>query len=222
MKKMMSGVAVSLAMILLSVPLIYGQDLSKYRNLSLGTSLADVSKLINKKPTDAIVVHQRPALIQQLTWWPARNVDSSLGGEAVQEIRFSFFNDKLYRIAVTYDNASTRGLTPEDMVKAITATYGNATGLAAGEIKDNYGAMVKVLAGWEDSQYSLSLFQSSLSNSFSLVIMMKQLDAQANDASAVAVKLEVQEAPDKELARVKKQADDLETARQKNVETFRP
>jgi hypothetical protein len=222
MKKLMSSVAVSLAMILLSVPLIYGQDLSKYRNLSLGTSLADVSKLINKKPADAIVVHQRPALIQQLTWWPARNVDSSLGGEAVQEIRFSFFNDKLYRIAVTYDNTSTRGLTPEDMAKAITATYGTPTGLAAGQIKDNYGALVKVLAGWEDSQYSLSLFQSSLSNSFGLLIIMKQLDAQADDASAEAVKLEIQEAPDKELARVKKQADDLEAVRQKNVETFRP
>lgn len=221
MKKMMSSVAVAFAMILISVPVIYGQDLSKYRNLSLGTSLADVSKLTNKKPTDAIVVYQRPALIQQLTWWPAQNADSSLGGQDVQQIRFSFFNDKLYRIAVAYDNASTRGLTPEDMMKAMTATYGTASG-SAGEIKDSYGTMVKVLARWEDSQYSLNLFQSSISNEFSLVIIVKALDAQADDASAEAVKLEAQEAPDKELARVKKQADDLETTRQKNVEAFRP
>jgi hypothetical protein len=215
--KIMHGVVVSLMAILTSATSIHAQDLSKYRNLSLGASLADVSKLTNKKPTDAIVVHQRPALIQQLTWWPGY----SLGGEDVQQIRFSFFNDKLYRIVVTYDNASTRGLTPEDMMKAMTATYGTASG-PAGEIKDSYGAMVKVLARWEDSQYSLNLFQSSLSNGFSLVIIVKALDAQADDASAEAVKLEAQDAPDKELARVKKQADDLETTRQKNVEAFRP
>jgi hypothetical protein len=215
--KIIRNAIVSLVAILSSATLIHAQDLSKYRNLSLGTSLADVSKLTNKKPADAIVVHQRPALIQQLTWWPA----PSIGGEDVQQIRFSFFNDKLYRILVTYDNASTRGLTPEDMMKAMTRTYGTASG-SAGEIKDSYGTIVKVLARWEDSQYSLNLFQSSLSDGFSLVIIVKALDAQADDASVEAVKLEAQEAPDKELARVKKQADDLEAARQKNVEAFLP
>ena len=117
-------------------------------------------------------------------------------------------------------NASTRGLTPEDIMKAMTATYGTASG-SAGEIKGSYGATVKGLARWEDSQYSSNLSQSSISNGFSLVIIVKALDAQADDAGAEAMKLETQEAPDKELARVKKRADDLETTRQKNVEAFR-
>ena len=221
MKKMISSVAFALLMILISVPTIHGQDLSKYRNFSFGASLAEVSKLIDKSPTGATVLHQHPILIQQLTWWPPLILDSSLRGENVQEIRFSFLDDKLYKIAVTYDNAFTRGLTVDDIVQAMTAKYGTATGVT-GETRDSYGAIEKVLARWEDSQYSLNLLRSSLSNSFTLVMIAKQLDSQAEDASAEAVKLEKQEAPDKELARAKKQSDDLETERQKNVKAFRP
>jgi hypothetical protein len=219
--KMMTRLVVSLGLVLISAPLIHGQDLSMYRNFSLGTSLVDVSKLIDKKPADAILVHQRPALVQQLTWWPALNVDSSFRGEGVQEIRFSFFDDKLYRIAVTYDNAFTRGLTLEDMVQAMSTKYGITTAVP-GVIRDNYGEMEKVLARWEDLQYTHGLIRSSLSNSFTLVMIAKQLDSQADDANAEAAKLDEREAPEKELARVKKEADDLEAARQKNMKAFQP
>ena len=41
-------------------------------------------------------------------------------------------------------------------------------------------------------------------------------------ASAEAVKLEKEEASQKELTRVKKATDDLEIERQKNAQTFRP
>jgi hypothetical protein len=217
----MRSVLVSFAMILISVSSIYGQDLSTYRNFSLGMSLADVSRLTDKRPTDAIVVHERPVLLQQLTWWPARIANSSLGGEAIQEIRFSFYKGELYKIGVTYDNVSTRGLTPEDMLQAMTLTYGTAAVLT-GEIKDNYGTTEKVLARWEDSHYSLNLFRSSLSNSFRLVMFIKQLNTQAEAASVEAARLAAQEGPAKELARAKQEVDDLETARQKNIKTFHP
>ena len=219
--KMTRSVIASLAMMLISVSLIYGQDLSKYRDFTLGASLADVSKQIDKKETDVITVHERPVLIQQLTWWPARIVNSSLRGEAVQEIRFSFYNGELYRMEVTYDNASTRGFTPEDMVRAMAASYGTPTALV-GEIKNNYGTTEKVLARWEDSQYSFNLYRSSLSNSFRVAVFMKELNTQAEAASVEATILEAQEGRTKELARVKQASDDLETARQKNVKAFHP
>jgi hypothetical protein len=206
-------------MILLSAPLIHGQDLSKYRNFSLGMSLSDLSKQIGKELADVKVVHEHPALIQQLTWWPPITSRSSLGTEAVQQIRFSFYNGELYRLGVTYDNSATKGLTAEDMVHAMTAKYGTATGSAA-ESKDNYGASEKVLARWEDAQYSINLTRSS--NNFELAVSTKRLDTQAEAASAEAVKLEKEEAPQKELARVKKATVDLEIERQKNVQTFRP
>ena len=50
----------------------------------------------------------------------------------------------------------------------------------------------------------------------------KRLNARAEAAIAKSVKLEGQEVPQKEVARVKKEADDLETSRQKNTKAFRP
>jgi hypothetical protein len=52
---------------LFSGPVIHGQDLSKYRTLSFGVALPDLAKQVDAKPTDDIVVHERPALIEELT-----------------------------------------------------------------------------------------------------------------------------------------------------------
>jgi hypothetical protein len=219
--KIINSVVGWIGVILMAGPLVYGQDLSTYRTISFGTTVADVCRLVGKKPADAVAIRQRTVLIQQLTWWPALNPDSSLGGGGVREMRFSFLNDQLYRIAVTYDSAATRGFTPEDMVKVVAATYGAAKGFE-GEVKDEYGTMEKVLARWEDSRYSFNLFRSSLSNNFRLLMIMKQLDAQAEDAGAEAASLEALETSAKELARAKSEADDLETERQKNMKAVRP
>jgi hypothetical protein len=61
-----------LGVILLSVPLIYGQDLSKFQTFSLGASRADVSKQIDRRPADANVLEQSPATMQELTWRPVQ------------------------------------------------------------------------------------------------------------------------------------------------------
>jgi hypothetical protein len=50
----------------------------------------------------------------------------------------------------------------------------------------------------------------------------KQLDGQAEAAIAESAKLEGQEDLQKETERQKKEADNLELARQKNRKTFRP
>ena len=68
----------------------------------------------------------------------------------------------------------------------------------------------------------LNLFRSPMSDSFALVMFTKQLDVQAGISIAESVKLEHREAPKKEADLVKKQADDLEIERQKNVREFRP
>ena len=56
-----------LVMILLPAPLIYGQDLSKYRKFSLGMSLAQVSKQIGTNSNGPSLIYERPAVIQELT-----------------------------------------------------------------------------------------------------------------------------------------------------------
>jgi hypothetical protein len=223
--KMISRGAIALVMVMFSAPLIYGQDLSKYRNFSFGTSLASVSKQVDRQPIQAELIHQQPALIQELTWYPPQPYGSSRPAEPVEKVLFSFYNGELYRMLVFYDSSAVKGLTDEDMIRAVSAKYGTATKPVADvdfPTNPSYRATEKVVARWEDSQYSFNLFRSSASNTFAIVMFDKRLDAQAEISIAESVQLEKQEAPQKEAARVKKETDDLEGERQKNIKTLRP
>jgi hypothetical protein len=68
--KMMRRVGISLVMILLSAPLVRGQDLSKYRDFSLGMSLAELSSQVDLRPLQTKLIQKHPAVIQELTCWP--------------------------------------------------------------------------------------------------------------------------------------------------------
>src|SRR3984893_18202926 len=124
--KMIRNIGICLGVILLSVPLIHGQDFSKYQTFSLGTSWADVSKQIDQHPADANVLQQSPAKIQELTWRPSQ-LNVLTGSEPVQKVIFSFYNRKLYKIVATYDKDATVALTAEDMIGAISTRFGTAT-----------------------------------------------------------------------------------------------
>lgn len=125
--EMMRRVMISLVMILLSAPLIHGQDLSKYRGFSFGMSLVEISKQVDSQPLHTKLIHKRPAVIQEVTWWPRESSESSLQAEPVWQVLFSFYNGEVYRILVTYDQRATAGLGIEDMVEAVSAKYGSAT-----------------------------------------------------------------------------------------------
>ena len=103
---------------LLSAPLVGAQDLSRYREFQIGMNLSAVAKLANEKPSEAKVVHQRPAVIQELEWQPQRFLGSSPQTDPVKEVLFSFYNGELFRMSVTYDWYRTGGLTTEDVVEA--------------------------------------------------------------------------------------------------------
>src|SRR5713226_5042063 len=224
--KMMRSLVISFVMtvmILLSAPLIRGQDLSRYRNFSFGMSFVELSKQVDSQPLQTKLIQKRPAVIQELTWWPRESSGSSLQAEPIWQVLFTFYNGQLYRILVTYDRRATEGLRVEDMVEAISAKYGTATRPDAQisfPTNELYGSTEKVIARWEDSQYSVNLFRSSLLNSFGLVMFSKGLDGQAEAAISESVKLEGREDLQKESERQKKEADNLEVARQKNRNTF--
>ena len=211
-------------MILMSIPQAHAQDLSRYRNFSFGMTVADLSKQVDQKPANAAVLHEHPALIQELTWFPPQPYSSLRPAEPVDQILFSFYNDALYRMLMTYDSSATKGLTDEDMIRVVSAKYGLATrpvAMVNFPMNPSYKSTEKVIARWEDSQYSLNLFRS-YGDTFAIVMFTKQLDAQAGISIAESVKLEQQEAPQKEAARTKKVAEDLELDRQKNIKTLRP
>jgi hypothetical protein len=197
----------------------YARDLSHYRTFALGMSVATIAQEIGEKPSDATTVHERPALIQQMTWWSSDG--TARRGEAIQQVRFSFYEGKLYRMAVTYDAFATKGLSAQDVEAALAAQYGTPTG-RTGEVKSDYGRAESVLARWEDSQYSLNLIRSSLSNRLGLIVLTKRLDALAEAAATEADDLEVRDAALKERTRVKAEADDLNTARHENLGPFLP
>ena len=214
-----------LAFLLFTAPLLRAQDLSKYRHFTFGMSLTRVLERTDQKMADAKVLHGRPALIQELTWWPPNLPGTSFRSDTVEQILLSFYNAELYKIYVTYDRTSTEGLTAEDMVKSISAKYGPATSVKSevdSATNARYDMKQRPVATWEDSQYSLNLIRSSSSGSFELLIYSKRLNAEAEVALAEAVKLEKLEEPQREAERQKKQTGDLEATRQKNQKSFRP
>jgi len=224
MKTMRSSI-LCLVVLLLWAPLLRAQDLSKYRHFTLGMSLTTVLKHTDQRMTDVKVIHGRPAMIQELEWWPPNLPGSSFQSDTVKQILFSFYNSELYKISVTYDPPSTQGLTEEDMVKSISAKYGPAT-IVAPEIDSAAGPRFNTkqtsVASWEDVQYSVNLVRSSFSDVLGLVVLSRRVNTQAELATREAVKLDEQEGPKREADRQKKQTDDLEVARQKNRKIFRP
>ena len=223
--KTLRSLILCLVVLLLTAPLLRAQDLSKYRHFTLGMNLTNLLERTEQKMTDVKTIHGRPALIQELTWWPPNVPGTSLRSDSVEQILFSFCNGELYKISVTYDRPSTEGLTEADMVKSISVKYGPAT-IVAPELDSvtdgQYNSKQKPVASWEDAQYSLSLVRSSYNDVLGLVAFSKRANAQAELAIAEAVKLDEQEGPKKEAERQKKQMDDLEVARQKNQKSFRP
>ena len=230
--------AMSAAWVVLVTPVISAQetpgvparDLSRYREFQLGMSLVTVAQQADIT-AEARVIHRRPELIQDLMWLPApsRVPGALTQGDSARKVLFSFYNDQLFRIVVTYDRERTEGLTAEDMVEAISATYGvpmlpvtrnRPSSAPAANASD------KLLAYWEDSHCSLSLFQSSYLSAFGVVVLSKQLDTLARVATVEAILLDEQEAPQREIERQQNQTEESrvkqETARTSEQSDFSP
>src|SRR5437899_8983291 len=172
-----------LVVLLFAAPLLRAQDLSKYRHFTLGMSLTRVLERTEQRVADVKVVHGRPALIQEVNWWPPNLPGTSYQSDTVEQILFSFYNGELYKISVTYDQTSTEGLTEEDMVKSISAKYGPPTYVALAidyATNDRYGVTQTPVASWEDAQYSFNLARSSLTDHLGLVIYSTRATAYAD------------------------------------------
>lgn len=223
------SLAISISCALLSAHFLYAQDLSRYREFQFGTNLPTIAKQAGLEPSDAKVLHQRPALIQELIWQAPFSLKSSRQADPVWTTRFSFYNGELFRIVVNYNQNKTKGLTTEDMVEALSATYGTATKPAAEitfSLSGAYNDNQVVIARWEDSQYSFSLFRSSYQPAFGMIAFSKRLDSLARTATIEAIRLDEQEAPQREIERQKKQDDENRSAQEKarlvNKPQFRP
>ena len=183
-------------------------DLSRYRDFQLGTDLPTVAKLVGASTSQAKVIHSRPALIQELEWRP-QPLGPSSQTEPAKQVVFSFYNGELFRIAVNYDRYETEGLTADDFVEAISATYGIAARprppAKAGP--RSYGDQDEVLAQWQYSQYCFDLVRSSYGPTFRLVGVLKRLEAPVQVAIIEATRLDDKEAPQREAERITRDGD---------------
>ena len=195
----------------LGTSVLYSGDFSRYRGVQFGMNVSAAAKAAGTTTTETTLIHRRPALIQEIEWQPrpyfrpgAPNVDPVKNG------LLCFFNGELFRIVITYDRYKIEGMTVDDMIEGISAIYGLASRPTA-EIAyhSNYGEVAKVLARWEDSEYSYNLVRTGDQSSFAMVLYSKRL-----------------EAPQREIEKQKDQAEAerlvSEKARSVNKPNFRP
>jgi hypothetical protein len=208
-----------------TVPALGGQDFSRYRSVSLGTSLPAILKYTGQTAIDVKLIHSRPALIQEVTWWPSNTSGTTAQPEDVREIVFSLYNGELYKMSVTYDRSSTQGLTTPDMMKAVTVKYGPVTNFVLAidsPTNDQYDLKAKTIASWGNAQFAVDLVRSPFTDDFGLIIYSKRMNLDAELAIAESVRLEEQERPTREAQRQQKATNDLEETRQKNRKVFQP
>ncbi len=214
-----------------SAPATSAPDLSRYRSFQFGETLTAVAKQAGVETSGAKLIHERPAVMQELEWpiWLSSSF-SSPQVDPVKTVLFSFYNGELFRIVVNYDRDETDGLTTEDMIEAISAQYGPATrpphteiGFSSSQV---YNDSELIIARWEDAEYSFNLYRSTSQPTFGMIAFAKRVDALARAATTEAIRLDAIEAPQREIQRQQredeKDRESLEKARRENKSNFRP
>jgi len=205
-------------LLLVFSPLLCGADLSTYRGFQFGMGLNAAVNHSGMDISEVTVIHERPARIQELTWNPSGDTDP------VQQVLFSFYNGQLFRMAVDYDGQKTAGLSIHDIIEAMPARYGVATYPAVETLLPSaaFSEGVRVVARWEDADYSLNLVQAPYGSKFGLIAFSKRLDGLAQAAIATGMHLDEQEAPQRQKMEEQNAQTKLDETRLVNKPHFRP
>ena len=217
------------AIVLLASRPVAATDLGTYREFKIGASTADVIARTGAAQQDLRTIHERPALLQELTWRPRYAIGrNSADRDSVAGIVFSFMNHQLFKMAIDYDRGSTQGLTKEDMIASLSAMYGPRSMQRPVATRPAFDSLdtATVIALWRQGDATLTLNQSAYGGGFSMVITSIALEALARKAQATAVTMDAREAPAREAARAKEQADAARAAAEKirttNKDAFKP
>jgi hypothetical protein len=219
-----------LAIVLLGHWPATASDLATYRGFVLGAPTIEVLQHAGASVRELKTVHERPALVQELSWRPPYVVGRDAADrDSVASVSFSFIDNHLFRMTVEYDRDRTEGLTANDLVAALTAKYGpRSTGrrpVAATSGSDSIDAPA-VVAWWQEGETTITLIRFPYSSRFALTIASVPLEALARKARAAAAILDAREGPAREAARVKAQVDAERAAAAKtrttNQATFEP
>jgi len=212
--------------LVLGSQLVSAQDLSRYRGYVLDSSLESVLAASALRATDAKTLHERPAKIQELEWRAPYLSSRDELADPVRGIIFSFCDDALYQVLVSYDRDRTDGLGNGDIIASLTTTYGTPVLRSAHNRPLDAPPDTVVLAQWDRAASSLTLLRGVYSAEFQLILTSKALSTRARSAIREAGRLDAIQAPRRELEQRKKEAADAAAARDKiratNKAAFRP
>ena len=223
--------AVAFAAFVLGSHSLFAQESFRYREYALGTSLAAVVTISGAREPATKTLHVRPVTIQELEWRAPYARSGTVLVDPVHDVLFSFCDDQLYRLVVTYDRDRMEGLTDEDVIASLSTTYGvpllRSTVIVGSTAPTDVPAGTTTIAQWEDAASLLSLTRGTYSAPrYQLVLTSKILDSRARDAIREALRLDTQEAPQRERDQRTKEATDARVASAKarvvNKAAFRP
>jgi hypothetical protein len=215
----------------LAAPDVAAQELSSYRNAHLGMEVTAIAALTGSTAADATVIYRRPTPIRELVSRSGRVGAGTAANDPVQDIVFTFYDDALFRIVATYDRGRIAGLTDADLINGLSAQYGTATIPAAAVTTSRLSqagrdSAERIIARWEDAEFSVNLIRYSYASTVSLVMFSKPLDALAREAIVEAARLDLLEAPAREAARQERSEIEARAAEDKarlaNKPAFRP
>ena len=212
--------------LVLSYQLVAAQDLSSYRAYALDSSLDSVLTASAARAADVKVLYERPSMIQALEWRAPYTRSGDQLVDPVRQILFSFCDNALYQVLVSYDRDRTDGLSNSDIIDSLTDAYGTPVPRSARNRPLDAAPDTVVLAQWDSAGSSLTLLRGVYSPEFQLMLTSKALSTRARSAIREAARLEVADAPRRELEQRKKEAADATAARDKmrasNKAAFRP
>jgi hypothetical protein len=208
-----------------------GPELARYRGYVLEANLAAVAKAGGIRATDAKTLHERPAKLQQLEWRAPYVSAGTPLADPVRDIAFGFYDDQLFRIVVRYERDRMEGLTTDDVIESLVGVYGvpvlsSARTSRSAPVDVDAPTNTSVAAKWEDSSSSITLYRGNDVQEFQLAIINKAINARARTARDEAVRLDTQEAPQREVDRLAMNAENgrtaLAKARTLNKAAFKP
>ena len=214
-----------------AVPASAESILSRYRGITLGDSVQSVADRLQLPVTEVTVVHERPSLVQQLTWRPHRFISgTTLNPEALAEMVLTFHVGRLARIAVTYDRERIAGLTNTDLLEATSDVYGTAmlasTPTAMQTPTVPAASDQEVIGRWRDAESIVVLWREPYPDRVGLLLTSITGDLASQEAIAEGVRLDAAGAPARDLARRDAAAAAVvmrdEKTRRENKATFKP
>ena len=180
--------------------------LSRYRAVSLGDSVQTVVERLQITASDVKVLHDRPALVQELTWRTRPFVSGvTVAADPLAEMVLTFHRGHLARIVATYDRERTIGLTDADLEELLSEVYGVAllrsnTGQVASSAPSSLSSLTprRTVSMWADDDTTVTLWREEYPARVGLLISAVAAVRDLQQAIADGARLAAAEAPQRD------------------------